>query len=216
MTWFRRHRVALTVMTGLGLIGLFAVTQTGVAILAITRFEASFKQIADTNLPALISAARLSELSQTIVATAPEIALADTQTRRQAMTDQVNEHAASLARTADRIEQAITDREQIAEMRRRLATLIANLKGLDELVRRRIDADEAFGTVVSRLPALAARVRGVADLVAIGGASHDASSDPARLDADQAQLIAWSAAGLESITRCWRHPPLTAVRVSIM
>ena len=200
MTWFRRHRVALTVMTGLGLIGLFAVTQTGVAILAITRFDASFKQIADTNLPALISAARLSELSQTIVATAPEIALADTQTRRQAMTDQVNEHAASLARTADRIEQAITNREQIAEMRRRLATLIANLKGLDEQVRRRIDADEAFGTVVSRLPALAARVRGAADLVAIGGASHDASSDPARLDADQAQLIAWSAAGLESIT----------------
>jgi len=56
VTRFRRHRVALTVMTGLGLIGLFAVTQTCVAILAITRFDASFKQIADTNLPALISA----------------------------------------------------------------------------------------------------------------------------------------------------------------
>jgi two-component system, sensor histidine kinase and response regulator len=200
VTWFRRRRVALTVMMGLGLVGLFAVTQTGVAILAITRFDASFKQIADTNLPALISASRLSELSQTIVATAPEIALADTQMRRQAMTHQVNEHAASLARTADLIEQAITDREQVAEMRRRSATLIANLKGLDELVRRRIDADEAFGTVVSRLPALAARVRGVAELVVVGGPGHDASSDPARPETDQAQLIAWSAAGLESIT----------------
>ncbi len=166
MTWARRHRVALTVMMGLGLIGLFAVTQTGIAILAIARFDASFKQIADTNLPALISASRLSELSQTIVATAPEIALADTQMRRQAMTDQVNEHSASLARTADQIERATADREQVGEMRRRLATLIANLKGLDELVRRRIEADEAFGTVVSRLPALATRVRGVAELAA--------------------------------------------------
>ena len=35
-------------MLGLGLIGLFAVTQTGIALLAITRFDASFKQIADT------------------------------------------------------------------------------------------------------------------------------------------------------------------------
>src|SRR5947209_19419462 len=117
MTRFRRHRVALTVMLGLGLglIGLFAVTQTGIALLAITRLDASFKQIADTNLPALISASRLSELSQTIVATAPEIALADTQMRRQAMADQVNEQTAALARTADHIEQATADREQVAE-----------------------------------------------------------------------------------------------------
>src|SRR6267154_1531634 len=200
MTWARRHRVALTVMMGLGLIGLFAVTQTGIAILAIARFDASFKQIADTNLPALISASRLSELSQTIVATAPEIALADTQMRRQAMTDQVNEHAASLARIADQIERATADREQVGEMRRRLATLIANLKGLDELVRRRIEADEAFGTVVSRLPALATRVRGVAELAVAAGPGREASSDPALPEADRAQLIGWSAAGLESIT----------------
>jgi signal transduction histidine kinase len=198
MTRLRRHRVALTVMLGLGLglVGLFAVTQTGIALLAITRFDASFRQIADTNLPALISASRLSELSQTIVATAPEIALADTQMRRQAMADEVNEHAASLAHTADHIEQAIADREQVENMRRRLATLTANLKGLDELVRRRIDADEAFGTVVDRLPSLAARVRDVADL-AIG---RDASSGPAFPETDRAQLMAWSAAGLESIT----------------
>src|SRR5260370_9420462 len=81
-------------------------------------------------------------------------------------------------------------------MRRRLATLTANLKGLDELVRRRIDADEAFGTVVDRLPSLAARVRDVADL-AIG---RDASSGPAFVETDRTRLIAWSAAGLESIT----------------
>ena len=130
-------------------------------------------------MPALITASHLSELSQTIVATAPEIALADTQMRRQALADEVNEHAASLAHTGDQIEQVIADRQQVENMRRRLATLTANLKGLDELVRRRIDADEAFGTVVSRLPALAARVRGVAELVVVGGPGHDASSDPA-------------------------------------
>jgi two-component system sensor histidine kinase/response regulator len=196
MTRLRRQRVALTVMIGLGLVGLFAVTQTGIAILAINRFDASFKQIADTNLPALITASRLSELSQTIVATAPEIALADTHLRRQALADEVNEHAAALAHTADQIEQVIADRQQVDNMRRRLATLTANLQGLDELVRRRIDADEGFGTVADRLPSLAARVRDVADL-AIG---RDASSGPALPDTDRAPLMAWSAAGLESIT----------------
>src|SRR5258707_6747806 len=128
MTWARRHRVALTVMMGLGLIGLFAVTQTGIAILAIARFDASFKQIADTNLPALISASRLSELSQTIVATAPEIALADTQMRRQAITDQVNLHDASLVRIADQIENATDDRDQVLEQPRPLVIPLANVK----------------------------------------------------------------------------------------
>ena len=50
-----------------------------------------------------------------------------------------------------------------------VATLIAYLKGLDELVRRRIDADEAFGTVVTRLPSLAARVRGITNFAIAPG-----------------------------------------------
>src|SRR6476620_6351683 len=82
-TMTRRNKVALTILMGLALIGIFAVTQSGIAILAIARFGASFNQIAQTNLPALIAASQLSELSQTLVATAPEIALADTQVRRQ-------------------------------------------------------------------------------------------------------------------------------------
>ena len=73
-------KVVLTILVGLALIGLFAVTRSGVAILAIARFGASFNQIAEKNFKfALIAASQLSELSQTLVATAPEAALADTQ-----------------------------------------------------------------------------------------------------------------------------------------
>jgi hypothetical protein len=50
MIWFYQNKVALTILMGLALIGLFAVTQSGVAILAISRFGASFNQIAETNL----------------------------------------------------------------------------------------------------------------------------------------------------------------------
>ena len=59
----RRNKVALTILMGLALIGIFAVTQSGVAIFAIARFGTSFNQIAQTNLPALIAASQLSELS---------------------------------------------------------------------------------------------------------------------------------------------------------
>src|SRR5215475_3363409 len=99
MRRLRRNKVALTILMGLALIGIFAVTQSGIAVLAIARFGASFNQIAQTNLPALIAASQLSELSQALVATAPEIALADTQVRRQAIVDQLNGRVAKLARS---------------------------------------------------------------------------------------------------------------------
>jgi hypothetical protein len=44
MIGFNQNKVALTILMGLALIGLFAVTRSGVAILAITRFGASFNR----------------------------------------------------------------------------------------------------------------------------------------------------------------------------
>jgi hypothetical protein len=200
MIWFYQNKVALTILMGLALIGLFAVTQSGVAILAISRFGASFNQIAETNLPALIAASKLSELSQTLVATAPEIALADTHMRRQGLADQLSERLMALERTVADLDRAAADHNQVAEMRRRLDALVANLKGLDELVRERIDADNAVGTVMARLPSLAARVRKVADEAISGEREHDNLSSPAMAASDRARLIEWSAAGLECIT----------------
>ena len=152
MSGSRPNKVALTILTGLALIGLFAVTQSGVAILAIARFGASFNQIAETNLPALIASSQLSELSQTLVATAPEIALADTQMRRQTIEDQLNDRVTALVRTVARLDGAAVDQEQVSEMQRQFDELFVNLKGLNELVRERIDANNALEAVMARLP----------------------------------------------------------------
>ena len=152
MSGSRPNKVALTILAGLALIGLFAVTQSGVAILAIARFGATFNQIAETNLPALIASSRMSELSQTLVAAAPEIALADTQLRRQTIEDQLNDRVAALVRTVARLDGAAVDQEQVSEMRRQLDELFVNLKGLNELVRERIDATNALEAVMARLP----------------------------------------------------------------
>src|SRR5690349_15174012 len=152
----RRNKVAHTILIGLALIGIFAVTQSGIAVLAITRFGASFNQIAQTNLPALIAASQLSELSQTLVATAPEIALADTQVRRQAIADQLDGRVTRLARSVADLDRGAVNHEQASTVQRELDAVVANLQGLDELVRQRIDANTTLDAVMARLPSLAA------------------------------------------------------------
>jgi signal transduction histidine kinase/HPt (histidine-containing phosphotransfer) domain-containing protein/ActR/RegA family two-component response regulator len=200
MIWFRRNKVALTILIGLALIALLAVTQSGVAILSVLRFGASFNEIADTNLPALIAASQLSELSQTLVATAPEIALADTQLRRRAVTDQINDRAAALARTVARVGQTMADHGQVADLQRELDIVVTNLKGLDEFVRQRIDANDALEAIVIRLPNLAGRVRKVADDAIIGEQNGAPRSETIVSAPDRARLVEWSAAALECIT----------------
>jgi PAS domain S-box-containing protein len=192
LAWVRRRGVAISVLLGLVLIGIFAVTQSGVAIFAVARFGASFSEIASSDLPNLVAASQLSELSQPLVAIAPELAGAGSQTRRQAIADGLNERLAKLTGIIDRIDPAAIDRDQLEAIRSELKALATNLNGLDVFVRQRIDADGAFETIMARLPELAARVRDEA-LTAGTDAGSAATSDRPR-------LLAWSAAGLEGIT----------------
>src|ERR1700757_3269157 len=111
LVWVRRRGVAISVLLGLVLIGVFAMTQSGVAIFAIARFAASFNEIANSDLPNLTAASQLSELSQPLVAIAPELAGARSQTRRQAIADKLNERLAKLTSTIDRIDPAAIDRD---------------------------------------------------------------------------------------------------------
>jgi signal transduction histidine kinase/FixJ family two-component response regulator len=200
MTWFRRNKVSLTILIGLALIALLALTQSGVAILAILRFGASFNQIADKNLPALIAASQLSELSHTLVATAPDIALASTQVRRQAVTDELNDRAAALAGMVARVGETGGDPAQVADLERELEVLVTNLKGLSDLVRQRIDAANAVDGIVSRLPDLARRVRKLGDPATSGEQDSDQRSNPIISASDRAHLAEWSAAAIDCTT----------------
>jgi signal transduction histidine kinase/FixJ family two-component response regulator/HPt (histidine-containing phosphotransfer) domain-containing protein len=199
MNRFRRNKVALTILTGLAVIGFFAVAQSGLAILAISRFGASFNDIAATNLPSMIAANQLSDLSQTLVATAPEIALADTQIGRQAIADQLKERVDALAPTIAGLDLAGVDRRQVSDMQRQLAALVSNLNGLNEFVRRRIDANNALENIMARLPSLAASVRKVAD-VAIGERDGVVQHPDLTIAPADRTLAEWSATALECIT----------------
>src|SRR4051812_14791723 len=153
-----RQRVGFTVLAGLLLLGLFAVGQSGLAILGIVRFQNNFDEIAKDKLSGLVAAAHLSELSQSIVASVPSFAAATTQITREAVADQLTQELADLQRSLRTLEHGAADKAQVAAMRRVLTELVASLQGLDGLVRQRIDADLAYETVLTRLPPLIARI----------------------------------------------------------
>jgi two-component system NtrC family sensor kinase len=200
LAWLRGNGVALTVLAGLLLIGSLALTQSGVAILAFARFGDAFKQVANTDLPNLLAASRLSELSQSLVARAPELAASGSQTQRQGIADRLNERLAALAQVLDRIDRTAINPGQLQNVRSQRDALATNLRALDDFVRQRIDADSALATVMARLPVLAARVRQVADEALIAGGDGDRGAEAAATSIERPGLIAWSAAGLEGIT----------------
>src|SRR5262249_35760867 len=200
LAWLRGNGVALTVLAGLLLIGSLALTQSGVAILSFARFCAAFHQVAHTTLPILLAASRLSELSQSLVARAPELTAAGSQTQRQGIADRLNERLAALADVLDRMDRTAIDPGQLQNVRSQRDALATNLRALADFVQHRIDADSALATVMARLPALAARVRNVADEALIAGGDGEPGAEAAATSIERPRLIAWSAAGLEGIT----------------
>src|SRR6266404_9886239 len=107
---------------------------------------------------------------------------------------------AAVGRVLDRMDQAAIDPGQLREVRSQLDALTINLKALDEFVRQRIAADDAFETIMARLPGLAGRVRKVADEALAPRGDGDPRLDEIASATDRTRLIAWSAAGLEGVT----------------
>src|SRR3954469_11127262 len=140
LTWVRGNGVALTVLAGLLLIGSLALTQSGLGVLGFARFDAAFNQGANPNLPNLLAASRLSELSQSLVARAPELAAAGSQTQRQGIADRLNERLGALAHGLDRINRTAIDPGQLQNVRSQRDALATNLRALDDFVRQRIEA----------------------------------------------------------------------------
>src|SRR5262245_59992489 len=159
LAWIRKNAVAFSVLLGLALIGMFALAQSCVAIFAIARFGASFSEIANADLPSLIAASQLFEQNQSLVAIAPQLAGTRSQTRRQAVADEINEQLAALAGAIDRIDPAAIDHNRLQAVRSELTALATSLNGLNAFVKQRIDADDAHESVMSRLPESASRVR---------------------------------------------------------
>src|ERR1700722_2935794 len=132
------QRVGFTVLVGLLLMGLFTLGEGALAIVGMVRFQSNFDEIAQAELPALVAAAHLSELSHGVAASAPSFAAARTQITREAVAEQLSQELAALQRAVKTLEERAVDKARIAAMQRTLGELVTGLKGLDALVGRHI------------------------------------------------------------------------------
>ena len=158
-----RRRVGFTVLAGLLLMGLFTLCEGALAIFGALRFQSNFDEIGQEELPAMIAAARLSELSHSIVASAPSFAAARTQITREAVAEQLSQELVALQRAVKTLEERAVDKTRIAAMQRTLDELVIGLKGLDALVGRHIEIDVAYQDVLARVPPLVPRIREVSE-----------------------------------------------------
>ncbi|MEJ0067920.1 MAG: hypothetical protein WDO24_03355 [Pseudomonadota bacterium] len=198
-----RQRVGFTVLAGLLVMGLLALGEGALAILGIVRFQSNFDEIAQTKLPALVAAARLSELSHGIVTSSPRFVAARTQINREAVAEQLSQELAALQRAVKTLEERAVDKTRIAAMQRTLDELIAGLGGLDALVGRHIDADVAYQNLLTRVPPLVPRIRAVSER-GIGDAAADgalARWATAALDATSLMLAAPAMPNISRLAR---------------
>jgi len=158
-----RQRVGFTVLAGLLLMGLFTLGEGALAIFGAVRFQSNFDEIAQAELPAMVAAAHLSELSHSIVASAPSFAAARTQITREAVAEQLSQELVALQRAVKTLEERAVDKTRIAAMQRTLDELVIGLKGLDALVGRHIEIDVAYQNVLARVPPLVPRIREVSE-----------------------------------------------------
>jgi two-component system sensor histidine kinase/response regulator len=193
MTFRLRQRVGFIVLAGLLLMGLFTLGEGALAILGMVRFQGNFDEIAQAELPALVAAARLSELSHSIAASAPGFAAARTQITREAVAEQLSQELAALQRAVKTLEDRAVDPARIAAMQRTLDELVTDLRGLDGLVGRHIEIDVAYQDVLARVPPLVPRIREV---------SERAAGDP------EPALARWAASALDATSLMLAAPAM--------
>jgi PAS domain S-box-containing protein len=175
--------------------GLFMLGEGALAIFGALRFQSNFDEIAQQELPAMVAAARLSELSHSIAASAPSFAAARTQITREAVAEQLSQELVALQRAVKTLEERAVDKTRIASMQRTLDELVIGLKGLDALVGRHIEIDVAYQDVLARLPPLVPRIREVS-----GPGAGD-------LDPDGA-LARWTSAALDTTSLMLAAPAM--------
>jgi signal transduction histidine kinase len=175
--------------------GLLALGEGVVAIVGIVRFQSNFDELAESKLPALVAAARLSELSHSIAASSPSFAAARTQINREAVAEQLSHELVDLQRALKTLEERVIDKPHAATLQRRLDELVSGLRGLDGLVGRHIDAETAYQNILARVPPLVPRIRAVS--APVGEAAADGA------------LAHWSGAALDATSLILAAPAMT-------
>lgn len=136
---------------GLASLSLLTVAAGAVAFAFYGEFQAAIDDVSQHALPALSAASQLAQQSQTIIANAPAIVVADSQFTRRTVALRIEDQAAGIGEQISRLRALQVDPamvEQLAQLRERL---IANLRELDAGVERRIERERRLQQLYQQL-----------------------------------------------------------------
>ena len=161
----RRIRFGVEFRLFAGLIGITALTIVMIAamLLALGRFQLGFERIAKSSLSGLNAAAEIARQTEALVAKAPNLATATSQSARRSVADELEDQIGRLHESMRQLEQSGIAPESFEAVRDQQTGLIRSLRGIDVLVERRFELDAGIVVLNKRLYDLAGKVRASSD-----------------------------------------------------
>ena len=99
--WSARSKIAVRLIAAIGTLGLLVCASLAYSIVAFSTVERRYDQLADETVPQLTDSARIAQISQAIMSTAPTLATADSDHVRQAIRNELNDRLNDLDRQLD-------------------------------------------------------------------------------------------------------------------
>ncbi|MDX1401185.1 MAG: hypothetical protein R3245_04620, partial [Kiloniellales bacterium] len=189
-----RLGVASRLVGGLSAITALAIATSLVAIFGFNRFEEGFRIVAMSQMPSLVNAAELARQSESMVANAPAIAVANSQQNRRTVAFRMDDQVMQFEDLARSLFQSGVEPHDLEQLKGFKANLITNLQRLDELVDRRLQADVTSDRMLDQIIDLNHRLRAAA--LSMESASSDTAPTVWLWISDAQQTVGWMLAGL--------------------
>ena len=151
--WSVRSKIAVRLIAAIGTLGLLVCGSLAYSVVAFSTVERRYDQLADETVPQLTDSARIAQISQAIMSTAPTLAAADSDHVRQAIRNELNDRLNDLDHQLVGLSACPRPR---AECERILDRIRAH-RG--DLVENLAVLDQAVGAILSARAAVEASVR---------------------------------------------------------
>jgi len=192
-----RFGLGFRLFAGFAILAALTVAASSVSMLSFAQFRQGLGRIADDYVPELIVASRLAEQSQSIVANAPALVVAETQTTRRMVALRIDDQVAALDEQIAKLRDGGVAADRLQRLTALRDQLVDNLRELDRVVERRIDNERTAQELFQRLRRAGTRLRALeARWAETGGADTAEQREVAR------RWIARAEESIELLVEC--------------
>ena len=187
-----RYSIAFRLLAGLACLVLLTAGAGGIALLALKDYQRALDEMAQQHLPALRSSSTLVQQTQKLVATAPQLIVAENQYERRGYMLRITAQKGSIDAELEALKRFGLGAAESTAISQVQGDLVENLNDLDTAVERKIDQDRRVQDLAQELRQLRERVHGLeSNHFGDGGVAHlrDALSGMVSLSPQAKQML---------------------------